>query len=57
MSIDTSLNSQPVLTSNGVGNLSRSVLVTTGTALTALQDLVLFPENHYVELETGARRA
>jgi len=54
VSIDTSLNSQPILTSNGVGNISRSVTVTAGAALAALQDLVLFPENHYVELETGA---
>ena len=54
VSIDTSLNSQPILTSNGVGNIWRSVPVTAGAALTALRDLVLFPENHYVELETGA---
>jgi uncharacterized protein (TIGR03437 family) len=30
------------------------VTVTAGPALAALQDLVLNPENHYVELETGA---
>jgi uncharacterized protein (TIGR03437 family) len=54
VSIDTSLNSQPILTSNGVGNISRSVTVSAGAALAALQDLVLYPQNHYVELETGA---
>jgi uncharacterized protein (TIGR03437 family) len=54
VSIDTGLNSQPILTSNGAGNIWRMVTLTAGPALAALQDLVLFPENHYVELETGA---
>jgi uncharacterized protein (TIGR03437 family) len=62
VTVDSKLSSTPILVADGIGNIFRAVTVTAAGALSSLNDLILAPEKHYLNLHTtqfpgGAVRA
>jgi uncharacterized protein (TIGR03437 family) len=52
VTIDSKLSSSPLLVNDGVGNIFRAVTLTAAGALSSLNDLILTPEKHYLNLHT-----
>jgi uncharacterized protein (TIGR03437 family) len=52
VTIDSALKSQPILLSDGTGNVYRMVTVASGQPLASLNDILINPELHYWNIHT-----
>lgn len=54
VTIDSSFANAPVLIADGTGNITRLAIAGTGQALASLNDVIINPEKHYVNMHSTA---